>query len=207
MKVGLSIRTLVAALSGFAGLGAAVALAAEPAGGVPEYSLLTVDGMTALWTIIVFVALLAVLRVAAWKPIQKVLVEREKFIADSLAQAKREREKAEELHHQYEAQLNQARTEASAIVEEGRRDGEEVKRKLEEDARREADAMVQRARREISIATETAVKELYTVAGALATHVAGRIIRKELNPQEHRRLVEEALDDFRAAATAERSRV
>ncbi len=61
----------------------------EDHGGGPKYELLTIDGMTALWTIVVFLVLLTVLRRAAWKPIQKVLTEREKFIADSLEQAKR----------------------------------------------------------------------------------------------------------------------
>ncbi len=165
----------------------------------PAYGLTTIDGMTALWTIIVFLALLAILRAAAWKPILKVLAEREKFIGDSLQKAKEEREKAEQLHQQYEDQLTRARANASAIVEEGRRDAEVVRRNIEEEARKEADAMVARAKREIQLATETAVKELYELTGTLATRAASRIIKKELNPQEHRRLIDEALDDFRAA--------
>jgi F-type H+-transporting ATPase subunit b len=176
-------------------LGAGLPAAAAPEG-APQYSLLTIDGMTAVWTIILFLALLAILRAAAWKPIQSVLVEREKFIADSLQQAKLEREKAEKLRRDYEAQLNAARQEASAIVAEGRRDGEVVKRSIEEEARKEADGMIQRARREIQIATESAVMELYGLAGRLATSVASRIIRKELNAQEQRRLVEEAIHEF-----------
>ncbi len=166
----------------------------------PKYELLTIDGMTALWTIIVFVVLLVVLRATAWKPIQKVLADREKFIADSLEQAKREREEADALLAKYVEQIKAAREEASGIVEEGRRDADVVRRKIEEDAREEAGAILERAKREIGIATDTAVKELYEMTGKLATDVASRIIRKELSAQDHERLIAESIREFEALA-------
>ena len=45
--------------------------------------------------------------------------------------------------------------------------------------------------REIQIATDTAVKDLYDLSGKLATDIASRIIRKELNAAEHERLISE----------------
>lgn len=164
----------------------------------PEYELLTIDGLTAVWTIIVFVIVLIALRAAAWKPIQKVLADREKYISDSLEQAKHERQEAQALLDKYTEQIHAAREEASAIVKEGRRDAEEVKRKIEEDARVEGAAMIERARREIGLATDTAIKELYSVTARLSTDVAARIIRKELDPKEHQRLIAESIEELQA---------
>jgi F0F1-type ATP synthase membrane subunit b/b' len=56
--------------------------------------------------------------------------------------------------------------------------------------------MVERARREIGVATETAVKELYTLSASLATDVASRILKRELDAQAHERLISESLDDL-----------
>ncbi len=178
----------------------------EDHGGGPKYELLTIDGMTALWTIIVFLVLLIVLRSAAWKPIQKVLIDRETFIADSLQQAKKDREQAEARLKEYTEKLEAARMEATAIVAEGRRDAEVVKRTIEEDARAEAAATVERAKREIAVATDTAVKQLYSLSAGLATNVASRIIRKELNAAEHERLIAESIEELQAASVNGRDR-
>lgn len=153
----------------------------------------------ALWTLVVFVLVVLVLGKFAWGPILNALQKREDFIRDSLAQAKKDREDAEKRLKEYGDKLAAARAEATDIVEEGRRDGDAVKRKIEEDARAEAARMVDRAKREIGIATDTAVKELYELSAKLATEVAARVIRKELNAAEHTRLISESIDELRNA--------
>ncbi|HSF44061.1 MAG TPA: ATP synthase F0 subunit B, partial [Thermoanaerobaculia bacterium] len=80
------------------------------------------------------------------------------------------------------------------IVEEGRRDADAVKRRIEEDAKREADKAIERAKREIQIATDTATKELYTLSARLATDLAAKVIGRELNPRDHERLIAEAIE-------------
>ena len=97
---------------------------------------------------------------------------------------------------EYVDKLQHARTEASAIVEEGRRDAEEVKRRILEEGQREAVASLDRAKREISIAKETAIKDLYAAAAGLATHAAAKIVKKELNPADHERLIAEAIAEI-----------
>ena len=159
-----------------------------------------VDLWQAGFTIVVFVVLLIILRGAAFKPILGALQKREDFIRDSLEQAKNDREEAEARLKEYTDKLQAAREEATSLVEEGRRDADVVKRKIEEDARKEADARVERARREIGLATDTAVKELYTLSAKLATDAASRIIRKELSPHDHERLIAESIEELGRSA-------
>jgi len=165
----------------------------------PKYDLMSIDGMTAIWTIIIFLVLLVVLRAAAWKPIQKALVDREKFIHDSLQQAKADREAAEARLKEYTARLEAAHKEAGAIAEEARRDASVVKQRIEDEAKEEADRMIERAKREIGIAADAATKELITLSAKLATEVASRVIRKELNPAEHERLIADSIKEFQKA--------
>lgn len=149
-----------------------------------------------IWTLVVFVAVLVVLGKFAWGPLLGALQERERFIHDSLSKAKNDREAAEARLKEYTDKLDEARAEATAIVEEGRRDAEVVKQRIEDQARAEAGKMVDRAKREIEIAKQTAIKELYTTSAHLATDMAARVVKKELGPQDHEQLISEALADL-----------
>lgn len=159
-------------------------------------NLFTGDLGNIFWTLLTFGLVLFVLGKWAWGPVLTALQKREDFIRDSLASAKADRESAETRLREYEQRMQASREEATAIVDEGRRDAEVVKAKIEQNARAEGDAMIERAKREIEIARDTAVKEIYNLTADLATEVAGRIIGKELDPSEHDRLVTEAIDSL-----------
>ncbi|MEK6799313.1 MAG: F0F1 ATP synthase subunit B [Planctomycetota bacterium] len=172
----------------------AVTFASEETHDKPN--LFTGDLGNVIWSLLTFGVVLLVLGKFAWKPILAALQKREEFIRDSLAQARRERENAERTLKEYADKLAAARAEASAIVDEGRRDAEVVKTRIEDHAKGEAQAMLDRAKREIGIAKDTAVKELYTLSAKLATLAAGKILRRELSAQEHERLIAESVAEL-----------
>lgn len=186
------IKRVVQAL--LASLLAWPALAADS--GSAEPSLFAGDLGNAIWTVVIFLGLVFVLGKFAWTPILNGLQQREDFIRDSLAKAKADRDAAETRLAEYEGILEKARAEATAIVEEGRRDAEELKTRIEADARAEREAELARAKREIGIAQQTAVKELYQVSGRLATDIAGRIVGRELTPADHQRLIDASIDEI-----------
>jgi F-type H+-transporting ATPase subunit b len=148
----------------------------------------------ALWTLIIFAVVVFVLGKFAWKPILAGLQQREQFIRTSLEQAKRDRDEAEARLREYSDKLTAARAEATAIVDEARNDAEAVRRRIEEEGRVEASAIVERARREVTIAAETAKKELFEVSARLATELAGRLLGREVNAADHERLIRDSID-------------
>ena len=147
----------------------------------------------ALWTLVIFGLVVLVLGKFAWKPILGGLQQREDFIRTSLSQAKADREAAESRLKEYSDKLVSARSEASAIVEEARRDSEALKRRFQEETQEEANRTIERARREIKIAQETAVKELYVLTARLTTDVAGKILEREINSADHDRLIRDSI--------------
>ena len=149
-----------------------------------------------LWTLVIFGLVLFVLGKFAWGPLLDVLQKREDFIRESLESAKEDRDAAEARLKEYEERLNEARTEATAIVEEGRRDAEVLRHRIETEAKEEAEKSLARARREIDIAKETAVKELYELSGKLAVDIAGRVIGRELDAADHERLIKESISEI-----------
>lgn len=177
-------------------MGAGQAFAAAEGGESP--SIFSGDLGNIIWTLITFIAVLFVLGKFAWGPILAALQKREEFIRNSLAEAKKDREEAQAELRKIEERLASARDEAGAIVEQGRRGGEEVKRAAQQEARQEAEAMIERAKREIGLARDTAVKDLYDLTAMLATEAASRVIGKELDAGEHERLIAEAIAELAA---------
>lgn len=192
------MRSLAGNLMSLAALGVLVltrtANAAEEGHGAPN--IFGGDVGNAVWTLVIFLIVLWVLGKYVWPHILSALQKREEFIRASLQQAKEDREKAEGQLREYARKLDEAREEASAIVDEGRRDAEVLRRKIEGQARDEANAMLERAKREIGAARDTAVKDLYALTARLSTEVAARVIRAELDEKAHERLIEESIEEL-----------
>jgi len=158
--------------------------------------LLSFDPGAAVWSIIVFAILMLVLRTFAWKPILEGLQQREKFIHDSIEDAKRHQREAEETLRRYTEQINRAREEATAIVEEGRRDAEAVRKRMNDEARAESHALVERAKRDLAIARDDAIKSLYRQSVELSTQMAAKLVKRQLTPQDQQALIDEALTEI-----------
>jgi len=169
---------------------ASVAVASE--GG--DNNLFAGDMGNAVWTLVIFLLVVFVLGKFAWGPLLGTLQQREQFIRESLEKAKADREAAEARLQEYTEKLHEARAEATTIVEEGRRDAEVLRRKLEEESRSAAEQMLTRARREIDLAKQAAIKDVYAAGARFATEAAGRIIGKELKAEDHERLIAESID-------------
>lgn len=151
-----------------------------------------------LFTLVIFLGVVFILGRFAWGPLLNALQQREKFIRDSIEDARREREEADRLLARYREQIDRAREEATRIVEEGRRDGEAVRRRIHEEARTEADELIARARREIDLAAQAASRRLYDEAADLAILAASKVVARTLRPEDHRELVAQSLREMSA---------
>jgi F-type H+-transporting ATPase subunit b len=161
---------------------------------------LSVDPDLAIWTLVVFVVLLAVLRKFAWGPILHALEGRESSIAEHIAQAERNHEQAKLLLSQYEQKLAVAANEVREMLDEARRDAEKAKAAILAEAKSGADAERLRALRDIETASDAALESLAKRSAELAVDLAGKILQSKLTPAEHGRLVEEAMSKFPASS-------
>lgn len=157
----------------------------------------------AVWTAVVFVVLMLVLGKFAWGPISQGLNKREQGIASQIAQAEQANQQAKDLLAQYEQKLVASREEVRGILEQGRRDAEQVGREMLDKSRADAQAEQQRALRQIDAATSSALKELADRSATLAVELAGKIMQAKINPADHAKLIEQAVASF---ATTEPSK-
>lgn len=155
-------------------------------------------GDQAIFTFIVFLLLVAVLWKFAWGPISHGLEKREHHIADQIAAAERANAEAKQMLSEYERKLASAQDEVRAIIDEARRDATVTQQEILAQARADAAAEMDRAKREVQTAKDQALRELAETSANLAVELAGKIIRTQLDANQHARLVTEALSQFHA---------
>lgn len=148
---------------------------------------------------IVFIVVLLTLKKAAWPKILQGLQDRENKIRQDLEQAEKAAQQSQETLKQYQAQLAEARAEARQIIEQSRVDALKVGQQIKDEAQREMIQIRQRAETEIRTAKEQAITEIYAEAATLSTQIAGRILQREISPDDHAQLVQDTLGQLTEA--------
>jgi F-type H+-transporting ATPase subunit b len=148
------------------------------------------------WTAITFIFLLLILKKFAWKPILGAVSDREEGIKDALASAENARKEMENLTADNERILKEARAEREILLKEAR----EIKIKMIEDAKGEAQTqankMIEQAQAAIESEKKAAMAELKNHVAELAVDIAEKVVREELsNKDKQLKLVESMLGE------------
>ena len=151
-----------------------------------------------IWTIVVFVLLLLILRRFAWGPILRAVQDREDHVRSTLESAASEREESTELLEQYRKQMLEARREAQDLIAKAKEMGVTVRKEIEEKARQEANVIMEKARVSIEKEKEAALDELRQGSVDIALAAAGKLIAEELNQDKDRKLAVGFVNDLSA---------
>jgi F-type H+-transporting ATPase subunit b len=180
----------------------ALITAAEKGGG----SFLVQPGIGLMvWTLVVFVVAMLLLRKLAFPRIAEALDKRQHMIEESIDVAERTKKEAEELLDEYRERLKDARTQAEEIVLRARKAGEVHERESTDKAREKREELMAQARRDIEAETRRAIQEIRNEVADLTIMATEKVTRKTLTEDDQKRLVEEALNelDFTALAGKE----
>jgi F-type H+-transporting ATPase subunit b len=172
---------------------ATLALALLPATALAADDILAPRFDLGIWTLVIFVLLLLLLRKMAWGPMLEGLQKREQSIRSSVEEAKKTREEMEHLRAQFKAELETAHAQIPKLMDEARANAQRMADEMRAKANDEIEADKKRLRRELEIARDQALQELSTHAAQLATLISAKAIGRSLSEQDHRRLVDEAL--------------
>jgi F-type H+-transporting ATPase subunit b len=154
---------------------------------------LTVEFGLMFWTIIVFVALLLILRKFAWPALLGAVEARERALEEQLAEAERSRAEAAELLAQHQKLIAEGRASAHALLAEARTVAEKERALAMEKTRQEQEELLERARRDITAERDRAVTELRREAVDLSLAAASKLISERLDSDSDRRIVQEYL--------------
>jgi F-type H+-transporting ATPase subunit b len=152
--------------------------------------------MQALWVVIIFLVLLAILYPTAWKSVLAGLKNREERIRTDIANAEAARTKAEATLRDYNNQLAAAESRVREMLSKATTDGEQIAAQIRTRAQQEAEEIKERNAKEIEAAKNSAIREIHETAADLATNVAAKILRRELNPADQQELVRQSLEQL-----------
>ncbi|UCC73414.1 MAG: F0F1 ATP synthase subunit B [Gemmatimonadota bacterium] len=150
------------------------------------------------WTWLVFAALLLVLRKWAWGPILGALEAREERIQNTLDGAARHRDEASRLLDEQRKLLDDSRDQAQAILADSRKAADRLRAELLDATRKQKDQILASARDDIERERDEALQVLRREAVDLSIFAAGRVLHKEVDSKENRRIVEDYLESLAA---------
>ncbi len=166
---------------------------AAPDGAAGSTDLLAPDAGLMVWTLVVFIGLMWVLKRFAFKPLFAAVEERERALAEAIDGARRDREASASLLAEQKVQLDAARGEAQKIIADGRSVAEKMRSTMLEETRQQQNEMMEQARRDIEGETAKALADLRREAVDLAIAGAGKVIEQNLDSAGNRRIVDQFL--------------
>ena len=127
-----------------------------------------------------FVLLTVVLTFLFYKPVSKVIDEREAYISGNLSQASEKLVKADELYKQYDEQLKAARVNAQTIIAKSEKDAKDAVAVEIGEARADAAKLIAQTNKELEAQKSLALEKLETQVDELSQLIKEKLLGKEV---------------------------
>jgi F-type H+-transporting ATPase subunit b len=142
-----------------------------------------------------FVILFVLLSLFAYRPIVKMLNERQAKIKESMEQAEKIRQDTARSEEEIKAHLEKARKEGQAVITQATQIGERLKEEAKDGARQEAESLIAKARTEIKLERDKSIEDLRAEFADIAILAAEKVIRETVDKKKHRKLIDEVLKE------------
>ena len=127
-----------------------------------------------------FVLLMVVLTFIFYKPVSKVLEDREEYISGNLTQASDKLIIADELYKQYDEQLKTAKVNAQATIAKAEKEAKDSVALEIGEARADAAKLIERTNKELEAQKSTALAQLETQVDELSQLIKEKLLGKEV---------------------------
>jgi F-type H+-transporting ATPase subunit b len=146
--------------------------------------LVTPDFGLVIWMTLTFLTVLFLLSKFAWKPILKMISEREKTIEDALLSAENAKQEMARLTANNESLLREAQAERDAMLKIARETKDQIINEARAKATTEAERLIAIARESINNEKMAAVTELKNQVAQLSLQVAEKLVKQQLSSDE-----------------------
>ncbi len=155
---------------------------------------LSIDVGTILFTLINTLILFFGLKHFLFKPVNAVLEQRKQTVDQSLQDAEDAKSAAESTKAEYEEKLAAAKEESAEMLRKATRQAQHRADEIVAEAKADAAALMQQNAEELEREKRRAAKELRNEVSGLAVLVAEQVMAREINPDDHARLIDEFID-------------
>ena len=155
---------------------------------------LSFDPGLTFWTVLTFGGLFLVLARFAFKPLQRLLDERERRIQDALDKAEAANKQALETLAKNQEQLDHAAAETRRMINEGHRMVADMKTEARQAAEEDSERIIERTRAEMDRELEKSLSGLKNTVANLSLRIARQVIKGELDETRHEELADDLIE-------------
>ena len=151
---------------------------------------------TALFMLCNLVLVFLVFKKFLFKPVQKMIDDRQKEIDDLYAEGEAKRLEAEQLHADYSAQLASAKAESQQLLREANAEANQQREEILRAAKADVAALKEKAGVDIALEKKKALNEVKDEISSMALEIAEKVVGRELDARDQQALVEDFIRDM-----------
>jgi F-type H+-transporting ATPase subunit b len=148
------------------------------------------------WMTLVFLIVLVIMWRFGFPAISKMVIERKKFIDESLQQAYQAREKLASIQKESDTILQEAREKQAIILNEAKATHDAIIAKAKDEAREEANKLIAEAKSTIENEKQAAIRDIRSQMADLSVQIAEKVVRQKLSEENNQmQLIDQLLDE------------
>lgn len=164
---------------------------------MPEYeSFVGIDFWTALFGFVNMLITFAILKKFLFKPVLKMIDDRQKEIDDLYDDAGKSKAQAECLRQQYDAKLKDATAEGDRIIRNATRQAQDREEAILRDAQSKAARTMERAQEQIEMEKKQAMNDLKDQVSGMALDIASAVLEEDIDGKKHAKLIDSFIDQL-----------
>lgn len=164
---------------------------------MPEYqSFISLDFWTALFALINMIIVFVVLKKFLFRPVLKMIDDRQKEIDDLYADAAAAKAEAQSLQSTYTAKLSAANAESERILSDATKQAQQREEEILHQAQAQAARTLERAQEQIALEKKQAMHDLKGQVSGIAVDIASAVLGEDVDCQKHRKLIDSFIDDL-----------
>ena len=155
-----------------------------------------VNFWTALFILLNTLIIFFVARKFLFRPVMKIIQDRQQEIDDMYTQAGKAKEQASALQAEYEEKLSAATDKADLLVKEAVARGQRREEEILRQANAEANAIREKASADIAQEKKKAINEAKDEISVIAMAIAGKVVGRQLQDADQSALVDSFIDEL-----------
>jgi len=164
---------------------------------MPETQTLDIISVN-IWNILISLANLVILYLIVkkflFKPVKRVLEQRQQAVDDRYAEADAAKAAAQADRTRWEEKLQTADAEADALIAEAKKKGQHQEQRIVSDAREQAEEILRRAKTDADLERQKAQADIKQEIVDVSALLAAKMLNREISPADHKQLIDSVLD-------------
>lgn len=153
-------------------------------------SFVGVNFWTALFCLINTLLIFFVAKKFLFGPLQKIIGDRQKEIADAYAQADAAKANAKAMEARYSEKLSAAGAESDRILREATRTAHAKEEEILRSAQEKANHTLERAQEQIALERKKSMNEMKDSVSEVALEIASKVLEEDIDGAKHARLID-----------------